>query len=174
MFAGGGVLDRLAKKLGVFTKRKHKKIVAAHNTIACVDDEDVIYVGVEFLESVGEDEALLAAIFAHEWGHMVSTLPKNADFSKLSWDQLFELRRDEEASADGFCGRLLYLMGYKPDAMISFLKKLQKKRNPKLPQLKYHNTATRVAILQASYEAQQKACETAEKIFKTTKLINQA
>jgi hypothetical protein len=50
---------------------------------------------------------------------------------------------------------------------------LAKKRNPKLPHLKYHNTATRVAILKASYEAQERAFETAEKIFKVAKWVGE-
>ena len=175
MFAGGGVLERIAKKLGTISKRKHKKIVAAHNTIACVDDEDTLYVGVEFLENYGQDEDLLAAILAHEWGHMISTLPKGVDWFSLSWDQLYAIRREEEANADGYAGRALYLMGYKPESMMEFLKKLNRKRNPKLPLLKYHNTATRVAIIKASFEAQERAFETTERLFKSkvAKFINQ-
>lgn len=164
-FAPNGVLERIAKKLSLLAKRKHKKIVPAHNTVASVDEENVLYVGVEFLEKYGEDENLLAGVLAHEWGHMVSDLPKGVNWSHLTWDQLWELRREEEAYADGFAGRLLYLMGYKPEGMINFLKELQRKRNPKLPTLKYHNTATRVAILQASFEAQERAFDTAEKIL---------
>jgi len=174
MFATGGVLQRIAKKLGLLTKRKHKKIIPAHNTIACVDDEETLYVGVEFLEKYGEDENLLAGILAHEWGHIISSLPKGVDWSHLTWDELYEMRRDEEAYADGFAGRALYLMGYKVESMMEFLKKLNRKRNPKLPSLKYHNTATRVAILQASFEAQERAFETAGKIFKAPKFINQS
>ena len=174
MFAEGGVLERIAKKLGQLTKRKHKKIIASHNTIACVNDENVLYVGVEFLEKFGGDEDLLAALLAHEWGHMISELPKGKDWATLSWDELLELRREEEAYADGFAGRALYMMGYKTDSLIAFLKKLNRKRNPKLPSHKYHNTATRVAILKASYEAQERAFETAEKLqFKPKKLLGQ-
>lgn len=165
MFASGGILDRLAKKLGYLARRRLKKLVPAHNTIACVDDSDTIYVGVEFLEKHGKDEALLAAVLAHEWGHMISDIPRGVNWSHLTWEQLWELRKEEEAYADGFAGRALYLMGYKPEKMIGFLKILQKKRNPKLPHLKYHNTATRIAILQASYEAQERAFETAGRIF---------
>ncbi|MDO8528176.1 MAG: hypothetical protein Q7T03_10900 [Deltaproteobacteria bacterium] len=174
MFAANGVLERLAKKLGHLSKRKHKKIVAAHNTIACVDDENILYVGVEFLEQYGEDHDLLAGIFAHEWGHMISTLPRDKDWSHLTWDELHAIRRDEEAYADGYAGRALYLMGYKPQPMMEFLKKLNRKRNPKLPSHKYHNTATRVAILEASFEAQERAFETAKKILlHPKKLIGQ-
>lgn len=169
MFGATGVLTRLAKKLGVLSKRKHKKLIPAHNTIACVDDGDNIYVGVEFLERHGENEALVAAILAHEWGHMISDLPRGVNWSHLTWEEVFELRREEEAYADGFAGRALYMLGYPPESMQQFLKILEKKRNPKLPTFKYHNTATRVAILQASYEAQASAFEAAGKMFNDPK-----
>lgn len=174
MFAPRGVLDRLARKLSALSKRKHKKIIPAHNTIASVDEENNLYVGVEFLKAYGEDEELLAGILAHEWGHMVSDLPKGMNWSHLTFDSLHELRREEEAYADGFAGRALYLMGYKADSMMEFLKGLKKKRNPKLPLVKYHNTATRIAILKASFEAQERAFETAKKIeLKPKKIIGQ-
>lgn len=174
MFEANGILERLAKKLAAFSRRRHKKIIPAHNTIASVDEENNVYVGVEFLEKYGEDEALLAGILAHEWGHMVSDLPRGMNWSHLTWEELHQLRRDEEADADGFAGRLLYLMGYLPDKMMDFLRGIQKKRNPKLPSVKYHNTATRLAILKAAFEAQARAFETAEKILlKPKKIIGQ-
>ncbi|MBI4224563.1 MAG: hypothetical protein HY609_06475, partial [Deltaproteobacteria bacterium] len=89
-------------------------------------------------------------------------------------EELHQLRRDEEADADGYAGRALYLMGYQPEQMMDFLRQLQKRRNPKFPCVKYHNTATRLAILKASYEAQARAFETAEKILlKPKKIIGQ-
>src|SRR3989338_8507123 len=165
MFASGGVLERIRSKLGTLTRKKGKKLVPAHNTIACVDDDDTLYVGVEFLEQFGSDEALLAGILAHEWGHMMSDLPRDVDWNGLTWDQLFEIRRDEEAFADGFAGRVLFLMGYPAEPMIAFLEKLEKKRNPKLPTLKYHNTATRKAILKEAHATEQRAVEVARKLF---------
>lgn len=171
MFAANGVLERLAKKLAGFSKRKHKKIIPADNTIAAVDEENNLYIGVAFLEKYGEDEDLLAGILAHEWGHMVSDLPKDKDWSHLTWEELYELRREEEAYADGFAGRAIYLMGYKTESMIDFFKMLARKRNPKLPNVKYHNTATRIAILKASYKAQERAFDTAEKILLNPKKI---
>ncbi|MBI4125469.1 MAG: hypothetical protein HY466_06040 [Deltaproteobacteria bacterium] len=174
MFDSNGILERLAKKLASFSKRRHKKIVPARNTIASVDEDNNVYVGVEFLEKYGDDEDLLAGILAHEWGHMISDLPKGMNWSHLTWEELHQLRRDEEADADGYAGRALYLMGYKPEQMMDFLRQLQKRRNPKLPSIKYHNTATRLAILKASFEAQARAFETAEKILlKPKKIIGQ-
>ncbi len=165
MFASGGVLERIRKKLSKLTKKKGNKIIPAHNTVACVDEENNVYVGVEFLEKFGEDENLLAGILAHEWGHMMSDLPRDGDFSHMTWDQLFELRRDEEAYADGFAGRAVFCMGYKVDAMADFLKKTQKKKDKKIPTLKYHNVATRTAILRESYALCERVSETAQKGF---------
>jgi hypothetical protein len=165
-FGAGGLLERLRKKLALFSRKKGKKILPAKNTIASVDEEDNLYVGVDFLAQYGDDEELVAGIIAHEWGHMMSDLPRGVDWSHLTWDQLHALRRDEEADADAFAGRVLFLMGYKPEAMIAFLKERDKHRKKKkLPCHKYHNHATRAAILRESYEAVRRAMEVARKLF---------
>lgn len=171
MFSSGGVLERLRKKLARIARRKGGKIIPAHNTIASVDEEDNIYVGVEFLQQFGDDEELLAGILAHEWGHMKSDLPKGVDWSHLKWDELHKMRRDEEADADGFAGRALFLMNCKPDSMMKFLKMLdkhnkKKKENERLPSHKYHNTATRLAILKEAWKAQKQANEDAKRFFR--------
>lgn len=165
MFEPGGMLDRIRRKLALISRKRGKKIIPAKNTIASVDENENIYVGVDFLEKYGDDEALVAAILAHEWGHMMSDLPRGIDWSHLSWDELHAIRREEEADADGFAGRALFLMGYGPDSMIEFLKKLNKKRDKKIPCHKYHNTATRVEILKQSYEAERRAMEVAKRLF---------
>lgn len=171
MFQSGGLLERLRKKLARIARRRGGKIIPAHNTIASVDEEDNLYVGVEFLEQFGDDEDLIAGILAHEWGHMKSDLPKGVDWSHLKWEELHAMRRDEEADADGFAGRALFLMGYTPDAMMKFLKMLdeqnkKKKENERLPSHKYHNTATRLAILKEAWKAQKQANEDAQRFFR--------
>lgn len=165
-FAPGGLLERLRSRLSLISRKKGGKIFPAKNTVASVDEDDNLYVGVDFLEAYGEDEGLIAGILAHEWGHMMSDLPKHVDWSHLSWDELHAIRRDEEGDADGFAGRALFLMGFKPDAMIAFLKERDKRRkDKKLPCHKYHNHATRAAILTESYEAEARAMEVARRLF---------
>lgn len=165
-FAPRGMLERLRKKLSLLSRKKGGKIIPAKNTIASVDEDDNLYVGIDFLESFGDDESLVAGVLAHEWGHMMSDLPKGMDWSHLTWDELHEIRRDEEGDADGFAGRAMFLMGYSPEKMISFLKEMDRRRkDKKLPCHKYHNHATRAAILRESYEAEKRALEVARKLF---------
>lgn len=165
-FAPKGLLDRIRKKLAMISRKKGGKILPAKNTIASVDDEDNVYVGVDFLEQYGADENLIAGILAHEWGHMMSDLPKNVDWSKMSYDDLHAIRRDEEGDADGFAGRAMFLMGYSVESMIEFLADNDRRRKEKkLPCHKYHNHATRRAILEESYEAEKRAMEVARRLF---------
>jgi hypothetical protein len=167
-FEAGGLLERLRKKLSLFSRKKGGRILPAEGTIASVDEEDNLYVGVGFLESFGNDEELVAGIVAHEWGHMMSDLPRGTDWAHLTWDELLALRREEEADADGFAGRAMFLMGYSVEPMVGFLEALDKKKKEKkreLPCHKYHNLATRAAILRESYEAEQRAMETARRLF---------
>jgi hypothetical protein len=167
MFEPSGILERLRKKLALISRKKGKKFIPAKGVVASVDEEDNVYVGVEFLQMFGDNEALVAAILAHEWGHMLSDLPRGIDWSRLSWEEIYEIRKEEEADADGFAGRALYLMGFAPAEMIDFLEDLDKQRKNKkrLPSRKYHNTATRVAILQEAYAAEVRAMEVARRLF---------
>lgn len=165
-FGSKGLLERLRRKLSLISRKKGGRIIPAKNTIASVDEDDNVYVGVDFLAQYGENEALIAGILAHEWGHMMSDLPKHIDWSHLTWDELYELRRNEEGDADGFAGRAMFLMGYSAENMVAFLKEMDRRRKEKkLPSHKYHNHATRAAILRESWEAELRAMEVAKKLF---------
>lgn len=165
-FGPRGLLERLRRKLSLLSRKKGGRIIPAKNTIASVDEDDNVYVGVDFLAAHGDHEALVAGILAHEWGHMLSDLPRQVDWSHLTWDELHALRRDEEGDADGFAGRALFLLGYPPEEMIAFLKDNDRRRkDKKLPCHKYHNHATRAAILKESYEAERRALEMARRLF---------
>ena len=169
-FAAGGLLERLRKKLSIFSRKKGGKILPARGTIASVDEDDNLYVGVDFLEQFGGNEELVAGIVAHEWGHMMSDLPRKVDWSHLTWDQLHAMRRDEEGDADGFAGRAMFLMGYSVEPLVGFLEQLdERKKQSKDPEKlachKYHNVATRAAILRESWEAEKRAMEFARNLF---------
>ncbi len=169
MFRKGGLLDRIRRKLAVISRKKGGHIFAAHDTIAAVDGDDNLYVGVEFLEACQGDESVIAGILAHEWGHMVSELPRDVDWSHLSWEELFALRREEEAGADAYAGRALYQMGYEVEPVAGFLATLEKKRRKKnhITTVKYYPTETRMAILRAGFAAEQRIEESARKLLTT-------
>lgn len=165
-FAPQGMLERFRRKLSLISRKKGGAIIPAKNIIACVDEDDNLYIGTDFLAEYGDNEHLLMGILAHEWGHMMSDLPRNVDWSHLTWDELFALRRDEEADADAFAGRVLFSLGYDPQQLTSFLKALDtSKKKKKLPTFKYHNTATRVEIIKQSFEANKRAMEVARRLF---------
>jgi len=171
MFAKNGILERIRKKLANLSKNGKKRknggrFIPATGTIASVDEDDNVYVGVDFLEAFGENEDLIAGILAHEWGHMMSDLPKNFDWSDFNWDELHAIRRDEEGDADGFAGRALYLMGYDYEPMIELFEKIEKKKkDKKLQTHKYHNTATRIEIVRQSFHSAKRMFEDAKTIF---------
>lgn len=171
MFEPNGVLEKIRAKLARIRKDRNKRkkggaFIPCEGTIASVDEDGNVYVGVSFLEQFGHDEDLLAGILAHEWGHMMSDIPFNVDWNKLTWDELHAMRRDEEGDADGFAGRALFLMGYSPDSMIDFLHLLEKKRKDKnLQTHKYHNNATRIEIVKQSFNAAKRSMADAKQIF---------
>jgi len=164
LFAAYGMLEKIKKKLEWISRRKGGKIIPAKNTVACVDEDDNIYMGVGFLEKYHEDEDLIAGIMAHEWGHMLSELPPGTDLSHLNWDQVHALRRDEEAAADAFAGRALFQMGYEINKMISFLDKIDRV-DRKTKSQKYHSAKVRAEILRQAFAAQKNAVDQINKIF---------
>lgn len=167
MFRKGGKLDRIRKKLAYISGKKGGNFIAAHNTVACVDADDNVYVGVEFLEACGGDDDVIAGILAHEWGHMVSDLPKNVDWSHLTWDELFAVRREEEAGADAYAGRALYQLDYKVEPVMEFLQGLEnaRKKRKGIKTLKYFPTATRLEIFKQAYLAEKRTEESARKVL---------
>jgi len=169
LFAEKGTLQKIRKKLEGVTKKKAKRLAATKGRVACVDEDDVVYVGVDFLEKYKDKEALLAGVMAHEWGHMLSELPSEEELDKMSYEQLMALRREEEAGADALAGKALYIMGYSAEDMIEFLKSLESIVK-KIKSKKYHPVEIREAILREAFKLQKRNTETARKILVTTDL----
>lgn len=164
LFGMYGKLQNIKKKLEWISRRKGGNIVPAKNTIACIDAEDNLYMGIDFLEKHQDDDDLVAGIMAHEWGHLMSELVPGQDLSHLSWDELIDVRKEEESAADAFAGRALFQMGYEVDQMVVFLENLEKiEKNVKTQ--KYYDAATRAAILKGAYLAQKNALRQLQKLF---------
>jgi hypothetical protein len=154
LFSRVGMLPRIQNKLNVLS-RKRGRIVPAKGTVAsalngCEETgfEDVVFAGVDFLKEYKGEEETVAGVLSHEWGHLVRDYKKDLDADDFHWEEIFEIRKDEEAAADAYSGKMLFLMGYSPEGMIKFLKKVQKKECHK-----YHSPATRAAIIRTAYEA---------------------
>ncbi|PIR16630.1 MAG: hypothetical protein COV46_07445 [Deltaproteobacteria bacterium CG11_big_fil_rev_8_21_14_0_20_49_13] len=164
LFAEKGTLQKIRKKLESITKKQAKRLAATKGRTACVDEDDIVYVGVDFLEKYKDREDLLAGIMAHEWGHMVSPLPSEEELTGNSYDELMAIRREDEANADGFAGRMLYLMGYSVEDMVEFLKNLEKIEK-KIVSKKYHPVDIREAILNEAFAAQKRSQDSARKLL---------
>lgn len=164
LFGRGGKLERIRRKLATISGKKGRAILPAHNTIAAVDEEDNLYVGVEFLAACEGDDDIIAGVLAHEWGHMVSDLPRGVDWSHLTWEELFALRREEEAGADAYAGRAMYRLGYDVERLTHFFVQLDGKRK-RAKTVKYHDTPVRIAILRQAFAAEQRTDESARKLF---------
>ncbi len=158
-FQPSGLVGRLRKRLN-YLKNKKCKVVPAKGTVACVDDKDIVYLGVEFLSSYKDDPETLAGVLAHEWGHSCALKPTEEELQELNWNQIFELRRAHETLADETSGRLLFLMGYTPAGIIRFLKQGVDTHN-----LKYHNPDIRAQVVQYGFEAEKRKGVLARQLF---------
>lgn len=158
-FASGGIIDRLKKRLN-YLKNKKCRVVPAKGTTACIDDKDLVYLGVEFLSQYEGDPETLAGVMAHEWGHSCAHKPTSEEIQELNWDEIFEMRRAHETLADEISGRLLFLMGYSPEGIINFLNKGKATHN-----LKYHSADVRSQIVRYGFESEKRKADLARQLF---------
>lgn len=183
LFAPSGLVGRLKKRLN-HLKQKNCDVVPADGTVACVDDNDVVYLGVGFLkqcikrkEKRGDKEGkkkdeeeenlgieTLAGVLAHEWGHACALKPDKEALQKMNWNQIFETRREHETLADEISGRLLFLMGYSPKGLVNFLTTAEKDTH----NLKYHNPKVRAQIIQQGFDAEKRKAQLSRQLFKNT------
>lgn len=160
LFTHYGILQKLRRKLKLLSGID-AKLVLAKNTVGAADNKGCVYLGVELLKQHAKNDPLIAAIMAHEWGHLISNMVKAGNLEHLSWDQIFELRREEEAAADTFCGRMLALMGYSPDAICNFLKAAEKGN----PTVKYYAAPIRAAIIKEAHKLHSQRTQMTKKLF---------
>jgi hypothetical protein len=158
------MLQKIRRKLKGFSGKDCKKIILARNTIGSADDQGNLYLGVDFLRSHQNNEALLAGVMAHEWGHLISNLSQQGSLEHLNWNQIFELRRDEEASADVFCGRMMAMMDYSVEPICSFLREGEKNEKSS-PTLKYYAASIRIAMIEEAFRRHLARKDTTKKIF---------
>jgi hypothetical protein len=160
LFAHYGAIQRTRRKLKLLSG-KDAKVILAKNTVGAADHKGQVYLGVEFLREHAKDDPLLAAVMAHEWGHLISNMAKHGNLDHLTWNELFELRREEEASADVFCGRMLAMMGYSPEAIKKFLVEAEKGS----PTVKYYAAPIRGAIIQEAFRRHSERTELTRKLL---------
>jgi len=154
------VVSRLKRRLNKL-KGKKCRVTPADGTIACVDSNDLVYLGVKFLEEFQDDEEVLAGVMAHEWGHSCAHKPVQQQLDVLNWDQIFALRREHETLADEISGRMLAMMDYNPTKFIEFLKR----KTGGTHNLKYHDSDTRAQIVLQGYEDEKRKIRFANELF---------
>lgn len=159
LFGKTGLITRLARRLN-YLKNKKCRVVPATGTTACVDDDDIVYLGVEFLKSHLKDVSTIAGVMAHEWGHACAMKPRHESVQKMNWNQIFELRRAHETLADETSGRLLYLLGYTPEGLMRFLRRGKETHN-----LKYHSSEIRARVVAYGFEAEKRKGVLAKQLF---------
>lgn len=155
-----GILQKIRRKLKMLSGQD-AKVVLARNTVGAADNKGVVYIGVEFLRENWRNEALMGAVMAHEWGHLISNMAKAGNLDHLSWDEIFGLRREEEAAADTFCGRMLAMMGFPTEPICEFLKNAEKGNET----VKYYAAPIRAAIIQEAHRRHGERKQMTKKIF---------
>lgn len=160
LFAKGGSVSKLKRKLNRLKKKKNQ-VTPAKGTIACVDGDGLVYLGVEFLEECWDREDVIAGVMAHEWGHTCAVKPDQDELNQMNWNEIFAERRSHEVLADELSGRLMALMGYHPENFLKFLKEKASKTH----NLKYHDNNTRAQIVMNGYQDELRKMQLARDLF---------
>lgn len=160
LFTHYGSIQKARRKLKLLSG-KDAKVVLAKNTVGAADNKGMVYLGIEFLREHAKNDPLLSAVMAHEWGHLISNMAKHGNLDHLTWEEIFELRREEEAAADVFCGRMLAMMGYSTESIIQFLLKADKGT----PTVKYYAAPIRGAIIEEAHRRHAARSDVTRKIF---------
>lgn len=164
LFSQGGPISKLLRKLNHLKKDKLKKKLRATpalGTIACVDDDGLIYLGKEFLEKYHDQEDVLAGVMGHETGHACAVKPKQEDLNEMNWNELFAERKSHEVLADEISGRLLAMMDYPLENFLHFLTETTKGTH----NLKYHDSQVRAQIVKNGYQAEKRKKDFAKDLF---------
>lgn len=166
LFSQKGLVGWLEEKIKR-ASRHPGKIVPAEDITAMAmpeipgkQDGNLVFLGVDFALKNQDNPDKLAGVLAHEWGHLISDFLSGLDPNAMDWGQVLELRREEESYADAYAGRLLYLIGHKPDGLIEHLKEYTCHDSTK-----YHDLLTRIEIILRAYQAQASRQELAARIF---------
>ncbi len=167
LFTHYGAIQKMRRKLKLLSG-KDAKIILAKNTVGAADNKGNVYLGIEFLREHAANDPLLAAVMAHEWGHLISNMAKHGNLDHLTWNEIFGLRREEEAAADVFCGRMLAMMGYSTEAIKKFLLEASKGS----PTVKYYAAPIRAAIIEEAHKRHSQRTEVTRKIFPKTTYAN--
>jgi predicted Zn-dependent protease len=156
-------VELIGKKIAAVADRKdvdyHFKVLDDEEVNAVSLPGGFVYINKGLIDKVANDDAL-AAVLAHEVGHIVSRhslkklqaimgysflrllampIPQGGEIGAAADAAFTELilgySRDDELLADQLAVRYARLAGYKPEAMISFLKTLQEvnRRKPLQP-----------------------------------------
>ncbi len=165
LFSQRGLVGWLEDKIKRASRHKGYIIPAEDITAMAMphipgkQDGNKVFLGTEFVRKNQSNPDLIAGVLAHEWGHLISDFLIGRNAEDMDWGRINELRREEESYADAYAGRLLYLIGHKPDDLIKHLA-AHECCSPK-----YFNFETRKAIILTAFNEQIRRQETAARIF---------
>jgi hypothetical protein len=135
-------------------------MVLADGTIAMIDSEGRIYMGVSFLETQGGSPGTLVGVLAHEIGHRPKRWDAYRIERELTQGELQAICREEEAKADAFAGMALAEMNLSPDPLIEFLHVIQDKPHPE-----YFPANVRAEIIRDAHTARAFRASFRRKMF---------
>jgi hypothetical protein len=129
-------------------------MVLADGTIAMIDGDGRIYLGVRFLAEHGDEPAVLVGALAHEIGHRPKRWSQYKVPRELSREELQAICRVEEAKADTFAGMALAEMHLPADPIVEFLRTIEERPHPEYFPAKVRGEIIRDAHASRAFRAE--------------------
>lgn len=121
----------------------------ADGTIAMIDKNGMIMVGIRFLMKFKDNFPVLVGAIGHEIGHRPRRWAEYKKAKPLNMTELQKLCRYEETRADLFAGRALAELGMSCEPMIRFLKDMEEGPHPE-----YFPAKMRADVIRTGYKEQ--------------------
>jgi predicted Zn-dependent protease len=155
-----GIKDQLAELAGFPAADIEIELCEGDN--AFISHDAQISIGVGLLSEHEHDDDLLVAVLGHEIGHRPWSW-KVPDVSTMTRAEIDQLRRDEEAKADRFAGRVLADLGADPESVCRFL--LSAAKFETHPPSDYYPAADRARMIRDAFRRRDASLRNARSVL---------
>ena len=135
-------------------------LVLADGTIAMIDQNGLIYIGLQFLKNHADQVDILVGVLAHEIGHRPKRWAEYHQQRPNTKEEADKLCRLEETRADYFAGRALAELNLQCAPLIGFLEAITEKPHPE-----YFSPKLRGEVIQEGFQDASRRRQSRKALF---------
>ena len=135
-------------------------LVLADGTIAMIDQEGLIYIGIQFLKQYADHVDVLVGVLAHEIGHRPKRWASYRHDKPHTKEEAEKLCRLEETRADYFAGRALAELNLQCQPLIHFIEVITDRPHPE-----YFSPKLRGEVILEGFQDASRRRQNRKKLF---------